>query len=143
MTCSPSSVILWLLINRRYIQAGTKDSEINVLSLKRAEDLEREHSSSLHHSTLSPLGMDIFLGDEQTQVSENNLEKPPKAWFLPRVHLVGSWSWYWTILSPCPAGVIPSVLEALEIFTLPVVTLLIRPGSGPYHFFFFFPTISF
>lgn len=74
----PSSVILWLLINRR-----TKHSVVNVFSLKRAEDLGREHSSSLHHCALSPLGMDIFTGDEQTQVSENNLEKPPKTVVLP------------------------------------------------------------
>ena len=65
-------------MNRRYIQAGVKDSEINMLSLKRAKDQEKEHSSSLHHYTLSPLDMDIFMGDEQTQVSENNLQKPLK-----------------------------------------------------------------
>lgn len=53
------------------------------MSLKRAENLEREQSSSLHHYILSPLDMDIFMGDEQTQVSENNLEKPPKAMILP------------------------------------------------------------
>lgn len=57
--------------------------KINVFSLKRTEDLEREHSSSLQHYTLSPWDMDILMGDEQTQVSENNPEKPPKAMILP------------------------------------------------------------
>lgn len=58
------------------------NSEMNILSLKRAEDQERKQNSSLHHYTLSPLYMDIFMGNEKTQVSESNLEKPPKAIIL-------------------------------------------------------------
>lgn len=73
-----------VVINKEKIgQAGAKDSDINILSLRRAEDLEREHSSSLHHYTFSPLDTDIFAGDEQTQVSKNNLEKSPKTVVLP------------------------------------------------------------
>lgn len=73
-----------IVINKQEILALR--SEINALSLERAEHQEREQ---LYDYTVSPLDMDIFMGGEQTQVLKTTRRSLPRPWFFPWVHFTG------------------------------------------------------
>lgn len=121
---------------------GAKDSEMNILSLKRAEVQEREQRPSLHHYRLSPLDMDIFMGDKHKflKTTWRNLPRPR---LFPWVHLASRFLEFGIgeFPSSCPAVIIPLVLEALEVFNLPAVTLLVRYQALAPTFLFIFLTV--
>ena len=74
-------------MNRRYVQAGVKDSEINMLSLKRAKDREKEHSS-ICITTHYPLWTWIYSWAMNTNsFLKTTCRNLLRLWFFPWAHL--------------------------------------------------------